>query len=66
MNVIVNGHPKELPSASTVAMLLELLQLEPTQVAVERNLDIIPRDAFAATVLHDGDRVEVVRFVGGG
>ena len=50
----------------TVAALLALRGLDPQRVAVERNGAIVPRDAFAATVLTDDDVLEIVSFVGGG
>jgi thiamine biosynthesis protein ThiS len=66
MTVTVNGRPRQLPPSFTVAQLLELLQLEGALVAVERNQTIVPRNAFDRTSLLDGDRLEIVRFVGGG
>lgn len=66
MTVTVNGRARQLPPSFTVAQLLELLQLEAALVAVERNQTIIPRNAFDQTSLQDGDRLEIVRFVGGG
>lgn len=50
----------------TLGRLLTQLKLEPVRVAVEINEDLVPRKAFAKTVLHEGDRVEVVTLVGGG
>jgi thiamine biosynthesis protein ThiS len=66
MTVTVNGRARQLPPSFSVAQLLELLQLEAALVAVERNQTIIPRNAFDQTSLQDGDRLEIVRFVGGG
>jgi thiamine biosynthesis protein ThiS len=66
MTVTVNGRARQLPPSFTVAQLLELLQLEAALVAVERNQTIVPRNAFDQTSLQDGDRLEIVRFVGGG
>ncbi|HJK99597.1 MAG TPA: sulfur carrier protein ThiS [Polyangiaceae bacterium LLY-WYZ-14_1] len=66
MRIEVNGEPRELPDAATVAELLQELALEGALVAVERNQAIVPRAHHADTRLADGDRVEVVRFVGGG
>ncbi len=42
------------------------LGLEPTKIAVERNLEIVPKSQYEATILRDGDRIEIVQFVGGG
>lgn len=66
MHIQLNGEPCELPDGATVADLLERLQLTGRRVAVERNLDIVPRSQHGATVLHDGDQLEVVHAIGGG
>ena len=65
MRIQVNGEPLET-SAATVLALVEELGLDVRKVAVERNLEIVPRSLHAATALGDGDRTEVVQFVGGG
>ncbi len=67
--IVLNGDPHELAADAalrTVAHLLEELKLIPKQVAVERNREIVPRARYADTVLVDGDRLEIVTFVGGG
>ena len=66
MQVRVNGKPIVVPDGCTVAALLERVQQDPGRVAVERNQDIVPRAHFAASILADGDQVEIVTFVGGG
>ncbi len=66
VEVIVNGQPREIALGTTVAMLLEQLELEPRRVAVEVNLDLVPRGRHADTRLTDGDCLEVVTLVGGG
>ena len=66
MLITVNGQEREVDEGSTVAGLLETLRLDPRQLAVERNLELVPRTAHAATVLGAGDRLEVVTLVGGG
>jgi thiamine biosynthesis protein ThiS len=66
MNVIVNGEFRELAEGATVLMLLESLGFRPEVTVVERNADILERARFSETVLADGDRLEIVRFVGGG
>lgn len=66
MQVIVNGQPRDLPAGATIAELLESLQLSPRQVAVEVNLELVPRGLHAEHRLQDGDRLEVVTLVGGG
>ncbi len=63
---MVNGAPKEVAADLTLAGLLESLGVDPRRVAVERNLEIVPKAAYASTVLQQGDRVEIVQFVGGG
>jgi sulfur carrier protein len=66
MQISVNGELRELPDGATVASLIEAIGLDPRQLAVERNLELVPRAQHAATALADGDRVEVVTLVGGG
>jgi sulfur carrier protein len=66
MEIFVNGAPCELEQGATVAALLETLGLDPRQLAVERNLELVPRVEHSRTVLAAGDRVEVVTLVGGG
>jgi thiamine biosynthesis protein ThiS len=61
----VNGESREV-SADTILALVEALGLDVRKVAVERNLEIVPRSLHAATPVTDGDRIEVVQFVGGG
>ena len=53
-------------AVADVAALVATLGLDPRKVAVERNLEIVPRSAYAATQLTDGDRIEIVHFIGGG
>ena len=66
VTIDVNGTARQLPAGSTVVSLLEQLALRPELVAVERNRELVRRANFAATVLHSGDRIEIVEFVGGG
>jgi thiamine biosynthesis protein ThiS len=66
MRLLVNGEAREVASAITIEALVGLLGLDRRKLAVERNLEIVPRSAFAATALADGDRIEIVAFVGGG
>jgi thiamine biosynthesis protein ThiS len=66
MRVEINGEARELAAGSTVAALLASLGLEGRPVAVERNAAIVPRDHHATTTLTEGDKLEVVQFVGGG
>lgn len=66
MRVHANGKPIEVPSDATVATLLTLLGFDGRGVAVERNRAVVPRAAWSSTALADGDRLEIVGFVGGG
>lgn len=66
VNIIVNGEPREIATGATIAQLLESMRLDPRTLAVELNLDVIPRGRHAGCTLHDGDRLEIVTLVGGG
>jgi len=66
MHVTVNGEAREMPEGVTVSKLLEMLNVQPERVVVEVNLTILKRAEHPATTLKAGDRVEIVRFVGGG
>ncbi len=66
ITIQVNGESKEVPGSRTVQALLEWLKVPLDRVAVERNLEILPRDRWAHTLVEAGDRLEVVHFVGGG
>jgi thiazole synthase len=62
----VNGEPRHVPSGISVAAMLEELGLDRRNVAVERNLEIVPRATLGEVAVADGDAYEIVRFVGGG
>ena len=62
----INGEQRDLPDGLTVAGLVAQLGMKPDRVAVELNLAIIPRAQWDTTTLKDGDKLEVVHFVGGG
>lgn len=66
MTVVVNGKKVEIDEGATLLQLLESRSISPDMVVVERNRDIVPNDAYADTVLGEGDHIEVLRFVGGG
>ena len=66
MRLVLNGELREVERASTVAALVEALGLDLRKVAVERNLEIVPRSLYLATGLAEGDRIEIVQFIGGG
>jgi thiamine biosynthesis protein ThiS len=66
VKVIVNGEEREIGDGATVSDLLRLLAHAPERVAVELNREVVRRALWAETALGEGDRVEVVHFVGGG
>ncbi|MGA7884129.1 MAG: sulfur carrier protein ThiS [Acidobacteriaceae bacterium] len=66
MQLTINGQPRDFASLATLDELLATLGLKQDRVAVEHNGEIVARDAWSATSLSDGDRLEIVHFVGGG
>ena len=66
MTITLNGERFELDSPMSVAALLAQLDIDPRRVAVEHNLNIIKRQTYADTLIDEGDRLEIVNFVGGG
>ena len=66
ISVIVNGEPRKLPPDVSLLELLRHLELDPRGVVVELNREIVRRPALEGTTVRDGDRVELVHFVGGG
>ena len=66
MEISVNGEKRQVGEGMTVLLLLRTLSLPETRVAVERNRSLVRKTEFADTVLGDGDRIEIVTFVGGG
>lgn len=69
MKVHINGEERDFadgPSTLTLTSLVEMLSMKADRVAVELNRDIVPRDRWAQTTLNEGDRLEIVQFVGGG
>jgi sulfur carrier protein len=66
MRLVINGEARELDGAADLAGLVTGLGLDPRKVAIERNLEIVPRSLYARTALTDGDRIEIVHFIGGG
>ncbi len=62
----VNGESMQVPDGTSVAGLVALMELDTRKLAVERNLEIVPRSQYAATLLAAGDALEIVHFVGGG
>ena len=66
MRVTVNGDARELSDGVTVEQLVRELGLGARRIAVEINLDVVPRAELAQRLLRDGDVVEIVQFIGGG
>jgi len=66
MKLLINGEERSFGDDLTLAALVDQLGVKPDRVAVELNHNIVRRDAWGATALRDGDRLEVVHFVGGG
>lgn len=66
MKLLLNGEERVFEDVSTLADLVSSLGLDARKVAVERNLEIAPRSTYADTALADGDRIEIVTFIGGG
>jgi thiamine biosynthesis protein ThiS len=69
MKLQINGEARDFPNSPdpfTVAALVETLGMKSDRVAIELNLDIVPRDRWSTTQLNEGDRLEIVHFVGGG
>ena len=69
MKIQINGEDRDFdyaPSPFTLAGLVEIMGMKADRVAVELNRDIVPRDRWAETQLQEGDRLEIVHFVGGG
>jgi thiamine biosynthesis protein ThiS len=66
MKITVNGEFRETPDGLTVATLLEHLEMTADRVAIERNLDILPRAKWQETAVQPDDRYEIVHLVGGG
>ena len=67
LEFFLNGEQKDgFTSSLTIADLLEQLKINPKSVVVERNLEIVPRDTMDEETIQNGDRIEIVRIVGGG
>ena len=66
MKIILNGEERVLEDSSTLAQLVDQLGMKPDRVAIERNRLIVARSEWPTTQLAEGDRLEIVHFVGGG
>ncbi len=66
LRLSVNGQARETSEGTSLAALLEQLAIDAHKVAIERNLHIVPRSLYGEIRLEEGDRLEIVQFVGGG
>lgn len=66
MKIVVNGTERTVDSATTLQLMLDSLGASVSKFAVELNGEIIPASAYATTGLKEGDRIEIIQFVGGG
>lgn len=66
IRIVLNGESREVPADLTLTALLDWLKVAADRVAVERNLEIVPRRQWETVRVEGGDRLEVVHFVGGG
>ncbi|MDZ4820116.1 MAG: sulfur carrier protein ThiS [Planctomycetota bacterium] len=66
VTITLNGETRTVPPDTTVSQVIDQLGLNPRYVAVEVNLDLVPRTSHADQRLHEGDRLEIVTLVGGG
>jgi thiazole synthase len=66
ISISVNGEHKRVTAGLTIVQLASELGLVPEKVAVERNLEVVPRSQIGSVLVEDGDDLEIVHFVGGG
>jgi thiazole synthase len=66
LSIRVNGEHRRIPGATSVAEMINQLGLDPLRVAVERNLEVVPRSLLGKVMVEDGDDYEIFHFVGGG
>lgn len=66
LHLTINDEPHQCAPHTTIAGLLSALKLDPTEVAVERNLEILPKSTYATTTVQAGDRLEIISLIGGG
>ena len=66
LSITLNGEPRTVAPGTTIAALAAEIGLNPAKVAVERNLEIVPRSTLADVLIAEGDQIEIVHFVGGG
>jgi len=66
LGIRINGEHRRVPGGLSIAEMLNELGLDPQRVAVERNLELVPRSTLGQVCVEDGDDYEIVHFVGGG
>jgi thiazole synthase len=66
ISITVNGEARFVEAGRTIATMLESIGLNPSKVAVERNLEVVPRSSLGTIIVNEGDKFEIVHFVGGG
>jgi thiazole synthase len=66
VSVTINGEEQSLERPLSLADLLIWLEIKKGKVAIERNLEIVPKSLYGETMVEDGDRLEIVHFIGGG
>jgi len=66
MNIVLNGEKINIADSLNVMGLIDLYELPASKVAVERNLEIVPKSAYVTTILKENDKIEIVHFIGGG
>lgn len=66
MNIVLNGEDINIADNLSIMGLINLYELPTNKVAVERNLEIVPKSAYVSTMLKENDRVEIIHFIGGG
>lgn len=66
MNIVLNGEEINIADSLNVMGLIDLYELPASKVAVERNLEIVPKSAYVTTMLNENDKIEIVHFIGGG
>lgn len=66
MKLVINGEERDFSAPMSVEALLRQLGIDPRKVAIERNLEIVPKSTYGEVTVGDGDRLEIVHFIGGG
>ena len=66
MEITLNGEKFTLETGSNIVTLIAKLDLNVDKLAIERNLEIVPKSKFAMTIIEEGDKLEIVHFIGGG